>query len=113
VEQCVKQKTKHGELGFGCPLGDRVEPEEPGEARSIGTPETMAVGSVELLGKVLSVDNIFDACGRVVKNLPRELCRSTEGGWYKPAPVRRLEIPKVDGGTRQLGIPTVIDRMVQ
>jgi group II intron reverse transcriptase/maturase len=43
----------------------------------------------------------------------RELCESIEGGWYKPAPVRRVEIPKPDGGKRQLGIPTVIDRMVQ
>jgi group II intron reverse transcriptase/maturase len=128
-----EQKTKPGELDFGCPLGDRVEPEEPKGARSIGTPETTAVGSAELLGKVLSVDNMFDACERVVRNggaagvdgmtveelqpylirQYRELCESIRGGWYKPAPVRSVEIPKPDGGKRQLGIPTVIDRMVQ
>lgn len=43
----------------------------------------------------------------------QELQHSLEDGGYRPHPVKRVEIPKGDGRTRPLGIPTVKDRIVQ
>lgn len=42
-----------------------------------------------------------------------ELVKSILEGKYQPNPVRRVEIPKENGKTRQLGIPTVVDRVIQ
>jgi RNA-directed DNA polymerase len=58
--------------------------------------------------------------GMTVQRLPEHLKQQWPAirgqllsGTYKPQPVKRVEIPKPDGGVRKLGIPTVLDRFIQ
>lgn len=117
----------------GCPQRDSAEHEEYAGAQSIGTQEVGETDGARLLEAILSRRNLNNAYKRVKANrgapgidgmtvedaLPwlrehrEELLESIYSGKYKPQPVRRKEIPKPDGGVRKLGIPTVIDRIIQ
>ena len=86
-----------------------------------------------ILEQILSPDNLNTAYKSVIRNkgmggidnmsceqlLPwlltnkESLIRSLLDGSYRPTPVKRVEIPKENGKKRLLGIPTVVDRMVQ
>src|ERR1017187_2469371 len=50
--------------------------------------------------------------GHLLKHWPKIHAKLMEGN-YVPSPVRRKEIRKESGGTRKLGIPTVLDRLIQ
>lgn len=114
---------------------DSVEHEEYAGAQSIDARESRERdGAIDLLERILGRDNLNKAYKQVKSNhgapgidgmtveaaLPwlrenrEELLQSIRDGSYKPSPVRRKEIPKPDGsGVRKLGIPTVVDRVIQ
>ena len=117
----------------GCPQRDSAEHEEYVGAQNVGSQEVKEQDGADLLERILARDNLNRAYKRVKSNkgapgidgmsvedtLPwlrehrEELLESVRSGKYKPQPVRRKEIPKPDGGVRKLGIPTVVDRIIQ
>jgi RNA-directed DNA polymerase len=103
---------------------------EPAVGMNEGTSDG---GSATLWEQIFSRGNLFAALARVEANggapgvdgLTVEALRPyLKAHWleiraaldaerYRPQPVRRVEIPKPDGGVRLLGIPTVVDRLIQ
>jgi RNA-directed DNA polymerase len=113
----------------------------PGEAQVMGRKETETLmarhgnerpaSTEQMMEEICEWENLKEAIAQVKANkgsagidgmtvdeLPdyAELLGIREqlvNGTYKPRPVKRVEIPKPDGGVRKLGIPTVLDRVVQ
>jgi RNA-directed DNA polymerase len=130
-----KQQNIQMQLDFSTPL--------TGEAREAGRQETESSSTTSesespartdrLMEEVCERENLKEALRRVKANkgsagidgitvaglsdyLKRhwpDIREQLLNGTYQPQPVRRVEIPKPDGGVRKLGIPTVLDRFIQ
>src|SRR5882757_3474671 len=96
------------------------EPERPADTRRIMEEVCERKNLKEALRQVRSnkgsagVDGMtVDKLGDYLKQHWPVIREQLLNGTYEPKPVRRVEIPKPDGGMRKLGIPTVLDRFIQ
>ena len=134
-ESRKEQKTPEG----GYPGEVWVEPrgntevQQAETASKDGNDDVQQIYTSNLLEWILERGNMTRAYERVVENKGshgidnmkvdqlkaylkdnwEQIKSQLENGSYKPQPVRRVEIEKPDGGIRLLGIPTVLDRMIQ
>src|SRR5450755_2078961 len=130
-----KRQNIQGELDFSSsPAGEACEAkrEETESLSTVHDPESPA-STNRLMEEVCERENLKQALQQVKANRGSAgVDGMTVGGitdylkqhWpaireqllsgtYEPKPVRRVEIPKPDGGVRKLGIPTVLDRLIQ
>jgi group II intron reverse transcriptase/maturase len=124
--QAERVGVAHGEAGRDPVSDEAGNPRHDTESTGSGLPET-------LLGAALTRENLRQAWKRVKANKGaagvdgldiEQTARHLVTAWprtrdqllrgtYRPKPVRRVTIPKPDGGERELGIPTVTDRLIQ
>ncbi len=127
----ILQLKKQPELNLG--LVDDIVHDRSSEMFVASYLSESPTGEIRLLESILELNNMQKALKRVISNkgapgidgmTVKKLSKYLERHWHKiekalldgtytPLPVRRKEIDKPDGGTRLLGIPTVLDRLIQ
>ena len=129
----MRQKTgEQLELALEA-RGEAPQGQRSGEAPKTPGGDERSGADDALMERVVEYANVLAALKRVrqnkgspgvdgmtVQDLPQHLAANWAvlreqllTGRYQPQPVKRVEIPKPGGGTRQLGIPTVLDRFIQ
>lgn len=131
LEDALRQKSKQLELPLGY-RGEALNDRRSVEALTAANEDDRSSDDY-LMERVVEEGNVEAAQKRVrqnkgsagidgmsVEELPgyvaenwRRIRESLLAGTYQPQAVKRVEIPKANGGIRQLGIPTVMDRMIQ
>lgn len=131
----TKRQNNQLELAFGDERRGEAPKASPGgtEVSAASRSNESPAGSEFLMEEVVEQENVNKALQRVrsnrggpgadgmsVEELPGHLRSNWPGireqllsGEYRPQPVKRVQIPKPDGGARKLGVPTVVDRLVQ
>jgi len=124
-----RQKTER----TSTTMGRGEAPENCGEELETPMAKRETEDQTKLMEEILDAENLKRAYKAVVKNEGApgvdgvttddlksylaanwsQVRKELLSGTYKPKPVKRVEIPKPGGGTRKLGIPTVLDRFIQ
>jgi RNA-directed DNA polymerase len=105
--------------GTELPVAKRV-PESPTSPEPLMEEVCQQSNVEEAVKRVLANKGSAGVDGMPVRKLPAylrkhwpQLRQQLLDGTYQPQPVKRVEIPKPDGGVRKLGVPTVLDRFIQ